>query len=97
MVLRSSTIDALRRFLDEEVDLPSFEEWLTDAVYDDPLFIGEQQILEELRLLLIEYGEGLRPIDDLYAAMASRLQAEGDRVTSDSNNSPAPIRILAPV
>ena len=92
MRLTSSTIDALRRFLDGELDLPSFEAWLTEAVYDsDSRFIGEQQVLEGLRLLLIEYGENLRPLSDLYSEIESNLAACGDTASADSSNQLVPL------
>jgi hypothetical protein len=61
-LLRSETQSAVSAFLRGETSPKEFEVWIISRI--DELPADEQAPLWHLRLLLIEYGEDLRPIDE---------------------------------
>ena len=52
-----------------------FEEWVVSILDDDSLSEEERDALWEIRLLLIEAGEGLRPIEDARERAGQLLSA----------------------
>jgi hypothetical protein len=72
--LRSETEAALRGFLAGKTSPQEFEAWVVSACDDSPSD-EEQSGLWELRLLLVEHGEGMRPLGDAKAKAAELLAA----------------------
>jgi hypothetical protein len=64
----------LLEFLGGIVSPQDLEGWLISYL-DDEVADSERDALWEMRLLLVEYGEGIRPVDDARAC-ARRLLSE---------------------
>jgi hypothetical protein len=62
VVLRSETESSLHDFLKGNISPEDFEGWLIS--YLDEVPGAERDALWEMRLLLVEFGEGLRPLED---------------------------------
>ena len=73
VLLRSETESAVRDFLRGETSPKEFEVWIISCIDDLPA--AEQAPLWHLRLLLIEYGEDLRPLEEA-KEFAEQLLAE---------------------
>ena len=63
VLLRSETESALGDFLEGSVSAQDLEGWLISYL-DDEAAESEREALWEMRLLLLEYGERIRPLDD---------------------------------
>lgn len=61
--LRSETESALADFLEGSLSPQDLEGWLISYL-DDDVSEPESGALWEMRLLLVEYGEGLRPLEE---------------------------------
>ena len=77
-LLSPDTTLSLRQFLSGEFSLSDFEQWITSAVDDDSLLDAERRALRGVRLVLIEFGEGLRPLDEVRGEAASLLIASAE-------------------
>ena len=64
MLFSAETLDQLRGFLYGRVDFSDFCAWVISAIDDSDLPDAERTALAELRLLLLEYDESLRSIED---------------------------------
>jgi hypothetical protein len=73
ILLRSETETAIEDFLKGVTSPQEFEGWIISCIDEFPE--PEQAPLWELRLLLTEYGEGLRPLKEA-KTRARRLLAE---------------------
>ena len=72
VLVRSEIEAVLSRFLSGAMSPQDFEVWIIGAL-DDPLMADEQDALWDIRLLLTEYGESLRPLDDALAQARAML------------------------
>lgn len=88
MLQSQAALNQLVRFLTQDSDLREFAEWITSAVDDDSLIAADVNALEGIRLLLTEYGEELRSLDELKAALA--LVLGESIVTVASTSQPVP-------
>ena len=61
-LLKSETEATLEDFLNGAISPQDFEGWIISCIDEFPE--SEQAPLWELRLLVTEYGEGLRPLKD---------------------------------
>ena len=65
MNISPTTRQALEALVDGKTEPADFAEWLITADEAPGLFDDEVKALRMLRLLSIEVGEGLRPLDEL--------------------------------
>jgi hypothetical protein len=75
MTVLAETADNLRAFLIGHMSAQELEGWIISALDDDSFLASrdERSSLEEIRLLLLEYGENMRSIDDARIKVASLL------------------------
>lgn len=78
MTVQTESVHELRSFLSGTSSSQELEAWLAGLDYDE-LSDKEREDFGVLRLLLIEYGEGLRPLDEARDE-ARRLLAEARSV-----------------
>ena len=83
MKLSSETVRVVQGFLCNDTSTDDFYAWAVSAEEDNSLPQAERDAIAGLRLLLLEFGEGLRPIDEVRAE-ATSLLASSDRVAASS-------------
>ncbi len=94
MLQSQAATNELFRFLTQRADLREFAEWLISAVDDDSMTTADIDALEGLRLVLTEYGEDLRSLDELKGAAAALVLAGNvATVASSSNEAPQELSI----
>ena len=71
ILMETETEGVIWDFLGGKTSPSEFEAWIISAV--DGLSIVEQTALWEVRLLLIEYGEGMRTIEEVKRRAADLL------------------------
>lgn len=84
VLLGAETQSAVRDFLLGVLSPGDFERWIIAA--EDDLPETERTQLWEIRLLLTEYAEKLRPLEDARERAASMLAAQGELMNSDSGS-----------
>ena len=77
MTLQQETSRQLKSFLDDEQDAESLEAWILTNEEEEDSSDEEREALLELRLMLLESGEGSRPLDDAKAVAARLLDDAG--------------------
>lgn len=75
MILSDQTTQTIRRLLAGGISTEEFGRWLVSADDDETLLEGEQAALTHLRLSLLEYGEGLREMEEILSEAAGLLDA----------------------
>ncbi len=88
-VLISDTEEEVRAFLAEKSSPQDFEAWII-SVLDEAG--DEREALWELRLLLTEYGEKLRPLDDA-RNRALQLLSDLELSLTDSGSSAMTVKV----
>ena len=83
MTLSEDSVRTIQGFVCGDLPAEDFYGWVISASDDDELPASEREALEGLRLLLLEYGEGLRPLDEARAEAKSLLASSG-RVAASS-------------
>ena len=86
MILSNETIEALQGFVVGTISAPDFGEWIIAAESDDNVLDRELEALGLLRLLLIEYGEGLRAVGEVQLAASDMLASTGITTYETSSN-----------
>ena len=90
MIQFIETIRQLQLFLQGDLSPQEFSEWISSAEGDTDRPEREQSRLGLLRLLLIEYGEGIRDLNDVERAASEMLTESGSSIfASSANGSPA--------
>ena len=86
MILTQESTRKLQEFLEGDLAPGAFGEWITSAEGDDQLIDFERDALGQLRLLLLEYSEDLRPLEEVRVVAASLLIESGstDQLTSSN-------------
>jgi hypothetical protein len=77
MTLQQETARQLKSFLDGEQDAESLEAWILTTEGGEDSSEEESEALLELRLMLLESGEGSRPLEDAKAVAARLLDDAG--------------------
>ncbi len=77
MTLSPETTGVFQDFLDGCLPFDDFFAWVVAAEGDDELPAPERRALTGLYLLLIEYGEGLRPLAEVTEAVREFMPATG--------------------
>ncbi len=77
MKLSNETVKALQGFLCNATTLEDFYGWVIAASDDEDMPDVDRQALDGLHLLLLEYGEGQRPLDDARAEAKALLASAG--------------------
>jgi hypothetical protein len=85
LLIETETEVKTRAFLAEESTPEEFEQWIISAI-DDVASVDERNALWEIRLLLTEYGERLRPIDDARNRAAEFLRDLSAPLWADSGS-----------
>jgi hypothetical protein len=68
------------------VSAPTFEEWIIASQDDEELLDSEQVIVRELRLLLLEYGEGSRELSEVQSFAWGLLLQNGSPILATNSN-----------
>ena len=68
------------------VSVPVFEEWVIASQDDEELLDSEQVIVRELRLLLLEYGEGSRELSEVQSYVWGLLSQNGSPILATNSN-----------
>lgn len=90
MILGSETTLKLQQFLVGAVEPADLGAWISSIEGSEVLLDSDQSVLDELQLLLVEYGEELRPLSEVRGAAATALVMGGSAdISSDSNESQA--------
>ena len=82
MIIQQETIRQLVAFIDGKVSPQDLEQWIVSIDQDESFSRPEQESLMELRLLLLETGEGIRPLDTAKRAAGTILRESGKFQTS---------------
>ena len=77
MTLQQETARELKSFLDGEQSAEALEAWIIAVEEEGDFSDDEAEVLLELRLMLLEAGEGLRQLDDAKAVAAQLLAEAG--------------------
>jgi hypothetical protein len=72
-LIETETEAQTRAFLSGQMTPEEFETWIISAI-DDVAVVTEREALWEIRLLLTEYGESLRPVEDALRRSAELLR-----------------------
>ncbi len=86
MILSNETIETLQGFVVGTISASDFGEWIIAAESDDSIVDRELEGLGLLRLLLIEYGEGLRGVGEVQLAAVDMLMGTGITTYETSSN-----------
>ncbi len=86
----TETESVLREFLTGAMSPEEFSDWIVSATDDLPK--SEQTALWELRLLLTELNEGIRPLKDVELRALSLLAAINATPLSDSESSTTEVK-----
>ena len=73
MALFVETADTIASFLAKNMTAEEFEAWIVSILDEDSLSDNERDALWEIRLLLVEAGEGLRPAEEARSRAAELL------------------------
>lgn len=77
--LRPDSKVTLQRYVDGRISNAELAEWLVATEYDDELPQGERDELAQLRLIVTEVEEDLRPSEEVLKAVSAVLAAAEHR------------------
>lgn len=86
MILGSETASKLQQFLIGAVEPEELGAWISSFEESEMLLDSDQSTLDELQLLLVEYGEELRPLSEVRGAAAAALEKGGSADFSINSN-----------
>ncbi len=86
MMLNMEIAAMLQQFVIGDIGPGPLGEWIASVDDDDALLESDRFVLDKLRLMLIEYGEGLRPINDALAAAIAALEESGSESFAVNSN-----------
>ena len=87
MTIQQETTRQLVAFMNGQLDSQGLEEWIISIEQDESFSAAERESLADLRLLLLESGEGIRLLDHAKSAAVAILRQGGLLQTSATSSS----------